>query len=110
MEYEQLTAIAAAVLSLAFSYVPGLRSRYEPLSDTAKRLVMLALLVTVAAGLYGMACTEWGALLEIGIECGKPGLARLAWSLVMAIVTNQTTFIMTPKDKGKRFRPPESGR
>jgi hypothetical protein len=110
MKYEQLTAIAGAILSLTFSYVPGLRSRYEPLSDAAKRLVMLALLVAAAAGVYGLACTEWGALLEIGVECGKPGLARLVWSLVMAIITNQTTFIITPKDKGKRFRPPESGR
>ena len=37
MTAEQLIAIAGAILSLAFSYIPGLKTRYEPLSDELKR-------------------------------------------------------------------------
>ena len=33
----QLIAIAGAILSLAFSYIPGLKTRYEPLGDEMKR-------------------------------------------------------------------------
>ncbi|HEX6306366.1 MAG TPA: hypothetical protein VFZ76_19355 [Anaerolineales bacterium] len=99
MTSEQLTAVAGALLSLAFSYMPGLRSRYEPLTESAKRLVMLALLVMVAASVYGLACTEWGLLLEIGITCDKPGLLRLVWSLILAIIANQATFLIYPKQR-----------
>lgn len=102
MTSEQLTAIAGALLSLAFSYVPGLRRRYEPLTETAKRLVMLVLLLLVAAGVYGLACTHWGVLLEIGITCDKPGLRRLVWALVLAIMANQATFFINPKKREQK--------
>lgn len=101
MTSEQLTAIAGALLSLAFSCVPGLRSRYEPLGETTKRLVMLALLITAAASVYGLACTDWGVLLEIGITCDKPGLLRLVWSLILAIIANQATFLIYSKKQEK---------
>jgi hypothetical protein len=104
MTSEQLTAIAGALLSLAFSYVPGLRSRYEPLSETTKRLVMLALLITAAASVYGLACTEWGVLMQIGITCDKPGLLRLVWSLILAIIANQATFLIHPKWREKETK------
>ena len=37
MTAEQLIAIAGAILSLTFSYIPGLKTRYEPLGDEMKR-------------------------------------------------------------------------
>ena len=40
MTAEQLIAIAGAILSLAFSYIPGLKTRCEPLSLEMKRLVL----------------------------------------------------------------------
>jgi hypothetical protein len=39
---ETLAMAAGALLSLAFSYVPGLGDRYGALTPAAKRLVMLA--------------------------------------------------------------------
>jgi hypothetical protein len=35
MTAEQIAAIAGAILSLAFSYIPGLREKYEPQSAEA---------------------------------------------------------------------------
>jgi hypothetical protein len=94
---EQLTVIAAAILSLAFSYVPGPKSRYEPLGAEVKRLVMLGLLVLVVAGVFALACSRFGAYLHISVSCDEPGISGLVWSLVLAVMANQSTFLITPK-------------
>ena len=97
MTAEQLIAIAGAILSLAFSYIPGLKTRYEPLSDELKRLVMLGLLVLVVAGVFGLACSRFGAYLGLTVACDEPGLVALVWSLVVAVMANQSTYLITPK-------------
>ena len=97
MTAEQLIAIAGAILSLAFSYIPGLKTRYEPLSDELKRLVMLGLLVLVVAGVFALACSRFGAYLGLSVACNEPGLVALVWSLVVAIMANQSTYLITPK-------------
>ena len=97
MTAEQLIAIAGAILSLAFSYIPGLKARYEPLSDEMKRLVMLGLLVLVVAGVFGLACSRFGTYLGIAVACDEPGLVALVWALVLAIMANQSTYLITPK-------------
>ena len=100
MNAEQLTVIAGAILSLAFSYIPGLKTRYEPLSAEMKRLVMLGLLLLVVAGVFGLACSRFGAYLsEAGIKvpCDEPGLVGLVWSLVLAVMANQSTHLIIPR-------------
>jgi hypothetical protein len=97
MTAEQLAVIAGAILSLAFSYIPGLKNRYEPLSEEVKRLVMLGLLVLVVAGVFGLACSRFGVYLGIAIACDEPGLVGLVWSLVLAVMANQSTYLITPK-------------
>ena len=42
---EFLAAVAGVVLSLAFSYVPGLRDWYEALAGEFKRLIMAGVLL-----------------------------------------------------------------
>lgn len=97
MSADQLTAIAAAVLSLAFSYVPGLASKYTPLGEETKRLIMLGLLVLVTMGVFGLACSRFGAYLGIALACDEPGLVGLSWTLVLAIMANQSTYLITKR-------------
>jgi hypothetical protein len=97
MTAEQLIAIAGAILSLAFSYIPGLKTRYEPLSDELKRLVILELLALVVAGVFGLACSRFGAYLGLTMACDEPGLVALVWSLVVAVMANQSIYLITPK-------------
>lgn len=97
MSAEQLIAIAGAILSLAFSYIPGVKSRYEPLSDEMKRLVMLGLLVLVVAGVFALSCSRFGTYLGIGVACDEPSLVGLVWSLVLAVMANQSTYLITPR-------------
>ena len=58
---EVLSAAAGVLLSLAFSYLPGLNGWFASLEGTHKRLVMLAALVLVAAGAFALSCAGAGA-------------------------------------------------
>ena len=62
MSPETLASLAAILLSLAFSYVPGLSSHYDTLDGTRKRLVMLAGLVLVSLASVGLVCTGLATL------------------------------------------------
>lgn len=106
MSSEQLSAIAGAILSLIFSYVPGIYKKYQPLSEELKRLIMLALLVATCASVYALACTSWSAYLGITVTCDQPGLVQLIWSLVLAVMANQSTYRLSPRMNGmlKRFQ------
>jgi len=94
MDKLQLAALAGALLSLLFEYVPGLSGWYDAKSETTKRLVMLGAIVAVAAGVYGLSCfnTPW-----VYVECTTGGLFELLGAVVFAIVGNQTTHKIAKK-------------
>ncbi len=102
MSAEQLSAIAGAILSLIFSYVPGIYKKYQPLSEELKRLIMLALLLVTCTSVYALACTNWRAHLGLTVTCDQPGLVQLTWSLVLAIMANQSTYRLSPRVNGLR--------
>lgn len=89
-----LAAIAGAILSLLFSYVPGLNTQYAALVPVYKRLVMLGLLLVVAAAIYGLGC---GGILQSGIACSQQGLIQLVAIFVIAVIANQSTFTISPQ-------------
>lgn len=84
------------LLSLAFSYVPGLRDKFDALDPTYKRLIMLALLLVVAAALYGLACA---GVVEFanGATCDRAGLVELARAFLAAMMANQAAYLLTPR-------------
>jgi len=90
---EELCAIAGAVLSLLFSYVPRLSEWYDALAPTMKRLLMAALLIVVAAAIFGLSC--WGVLARV--ECTQAGALGLVKVLIAALVANQATYLISPK-------------
>ena len=98
MTPEILAAVAGIILSLAFSYVPGLRTRFAELPKETHQLAMLGLLIIVAAGSYGLACA--GILTElfgVALACDKSGLLGLIRALVFAVMANQGVYQLTPK-------------
>lgn len=92
MTSEGLAAIAAAILSLAFSYLPGLSPWFDALETTKKRLVMGVLLLVVAGGAYAAGC---GGLIDIGLVCGQAGGVELVMVLFAALTANQGTYLIT---------------
>lgn len=66
MSAEQLSLIAGAILSLVFSYVPGVAPWFAGLRSEYKRLLMAGLLLLSAAVVMALSCSSWGA--DWGIE------------------------------------------
>ena len=97
MTVEYLSATSAVILSLCFSYIPGLKQQYEALDGIYKRLVMLVLLGVVAGGALVLACTPYGAQFQIGVTCDQVGLAEVFKVFLAAMVANQATYAITPK-------------
>lgn len=93
MSSEQLAAIAGIVLSLGFSYTPGLSDWYGGLDATKKRLIMAALLFVVAAGTFGLSCAK-----VVGsVACTKDGALALVYAFIAALVANQAAFQLSPR-------------
>jgi len=94
MSANTLSLIAGAALSLAFSYIPGLREDFELLDPTEKRLVMLGLLLVTTVAVEIMACLGWGALWGLKLTCNQTGIADLIEQLVIA---NQSIYAISPR-------------
>jgi uncharacterized protein YacL len=95
MNADQLSAVAGIVLSLAFSYLPGVSDWFARLDSTVKRLIMAALLAVVAGAVYGLSCAD----VLTTITCNKPGALGLLNALIAALIANQATFTLSPKAK-----------
>jgi len=93
MTAEKLSAIAGAVLSLAFSYLPGLSGWYDGQSPTVKRLLMAAVLVVVAGAIFGLSC--WRIISQV--ECTQAGAWGLVGVLITALIANQAMYLISPK-------------
>lgn len=94
MDSETLSRIAGVVLSLVFSYIPGLNTWFGALQSTTKQLVMGVLLVAVAAVIFGMSCAGIGSF---AIACTVAGAYGFFQVLIVALVANQATYLITKK-------------
>ncbi len=92
MSAEGLASIAGVVLSLVFSYVPGVKGWFEVLDKAYKQLIMGILLVVVAVGVFGVACSGW---LDVGVVCSQEGAIGLIQTLIAALVANQAVYLIT---------------
>jgi hypothetical protein len=93
MNAETLSAGAGILLSLAFSYGPGLAPRFAQLDPTTKRLVMAGALLVVALGAFGLSC----AGVVDAASCTQQGGWALVSAFVSALVANQATYLISPK-------------
>jgi hypothetical protein len=97
MSPETLSSLAAILLSLAFSYIPGLADKFSALDGARKRLVMLACLLVIALGSVGLACSGVLASLVPSISCTQSGVIAVLQSFVLATVANQSTYLVSPR-------------
>ncbi len=91
MTAETLSLIVGTALSLAFSYLPGLRDWFESQSASVKQLVMGVLLMVFSVGVFALACAQ----LNEAVTCDKPGALGLVDVLLKALVANQATYLIT---------------
>lgn len=91
----ELAALAGVVLSLVFSYIPGLKDWYDALTPTPKRGVMLLALLAVALGALAYQCRGDGACYGLNFE-------TVLRAFVMAAIANQATAALTPLSPERR--------
>lgn len=94
MSADTLSQIVGIVLSLAFAYIPGVKDWYDLRSKTEKAAIMAGLLVVVALGIFGASC---GQLVSVGITCDKAGAVGLVQILIMALIANQSAYVLLVK-------------
>lgn len=90
---ELISSIAGIILSLLFSYVPGLNAKFAALEPIYKRLAMLVLLFLTAAGIFGLSCAK----LIDAVTCDQEGIWGLIGLFIMAAIANQTTYMLSPE-------------
>lgn len=104
MTENTLGAIAGAVLSLLFEYVPRLREWYDGRSEEGKRLIMLAVLIGVSAGIFGLSC----AGRSTAVSCSEDGIWQLIGELVatitFSVIGNQSMHRITKRSKPEVMR------
>ena len=93
MTAEQLSSIAGIVLSLIFTYIPGLRDRWDVLDGGVKQMFMGLMLILVAIGAFLLSCAN----VITGMVCDQEGAIGLLWTLIAALVANQSTYLITRK-------------
>lgn len=99
MTPETLALYSGVVLSLVFSYVPGIESKYKGLDVAWKQLVMLGLLVLVAIGIFSIACAGMAGDFGLTATCDKNGVVEIIKILIMASIANQATYKLSPRKK-----------
>lgn len=100
---ELIAAIAGAIISLGFSYIPGLNRIFATLEAEVKRLIMAGLMVLVGAAVYGLGC--WGVIAS-GVSCDTKGIWQLVALVLTAIIANQSVFKISPQTEAVRFSRP----
>lgn len=103
MTAEFIAMGAGVLLSLAFSYIPGLSEKYSALKAVYKRLVMLGLLFLVALGSIGLVCAGiWG---EFGpsITCDRAGVIEVLQAFFLAAMANQSAYSLTKRPDKKTY-------
>lgn len=90
---EQLAAAAGIAVSLGSSYIPGLKDKFAGLPAVQKQMWMGVSLVVAAAAVVAIGCAGISPL----IACTQTGLVQFGSVLVTALVTNQATYLISPK-------------
>ena len=92
---ELFVGLSAAVLSLCWNLIPGLRVKFADLATNVKQIVNLVLMALLAVVMFLFTCTGWSPI--PGVVCTLDGAKALAILVFIAGVTNQTTYKLTPQ-------------
>lgn len=88
---ELITAVAAMVMSLIFSYIPPLAEKYAGLKSYIKSLIMVVLMMVVTAVIvllvqYGYITSAEPITWEQAVYC-----------FILALIANSTAYTLSPQ-------------
>lgn len=91
MDATFLSTLAGTILSLGFSYIPGLKDWFAGLESQGRAVVMLGVLALTAGGLFASSC----AGLYVSVVCDQQGAIELVKLFFAALAANQSTYLVT---------------
>ena len=91
MTTNELSALAACILSLSLTYVPGLRHWYAGLSAEGRAGGAAASIVLAAMGAFIAGC----AGIVGTIDCTQQGWQALLQSVISALAASQSLYMVT---------------
>lgn len=91
-----IAALAGMILSLSFRYIPGLKGWFERLSSEGKSGIMAIMIVIAGIGTAIWQCSTPDDSMG---HCLSIGWKEYARAILSALVTNQATHQITPKEK-----------
>ena len=103
MTADTLSGIVGVLLSLAFSYIPGLNSKFAGLEPVYKRLIMAGLLLICSLAIFGLACVGWLSAYGLELSCDVYGVQKLIGIFIMAMVANQSAYQLSPETMSVRI-------
>ena len=89
----QLSAIVGVLLSLVFTFIPGLKTWYASLDATKKPVVMVVALFLTTAVIFGLACLPSSPYQYF--TCDIAGFWQAVALFVSALIANQATYLIT---------------
>lgn len=90
-----LSGAAGVLLSLAFSFIPGLGQWLAVKDPVWKRLTVLIAVVLVAAGAFALSCANVQGL-PFQVACSTAGAVGLVQAVVVCLIASQATNSITP--------------
>jgi hypothetical protein len=99
MTSELLASIAGIVLSVAFSYIPGLAEKWAALPSDKQRLYMLGIMAVAALAVFGLTCAGLGDWAGVKLACTQSGALELIKIFVFALMANQAAYAVTPRNR-----------
>ena len=90
---ELITATVAMIISLVFSYFPGLSEAYAALRSYVKSLIMIALMLIVTVVIV--------LLVQVGYIPSETPVtwAYAVYCFIQALIANAATYIIAPQTK-----------
>lgn len=101
MTADTLSMLAGGLLSLIFTFAPGLKGWYASLGGVAKRVIMFALVSAIGAGSFYLACAGLGPVFRLALTCDESGIAGLLRAIALAVVFNQSTYLISQHGREK---------
>lgn len=92
---ELIASVVTILFSLAFAYLPGVKTWYSALESEHKAAIMGLVILLVGAGAFGASC---GGFVRLeGISCTQTGVVALVQTVLFALLSSVGSYTLLVK-------------
>ena len=93
MTDKEYATLIGVIVSLLFSYFPGLKSWFDALKPNVKRILQLGVAFVVAGAIFGLSCAE----VISAFTCDVVGAKAVVVLFLNFLIGNQTAYLLAPR-------------